>query len=684
MKTFRQILSAALAAAMLTAGIPALGADSAISAEEAITIARTVIALPDELSEFQYDVYDSGYYLGWHSPGYEKSATVVVNKNGIITGYSCYDGNNRGISTLRKAELWQIARDFLDQVVPDLSAKLMLSEENSSGRRATFYRYENGARVEGNEATVYVNKMTGKVEDYNLSWDFESAFSGESSYSEEAYFNSLKEGAAKLEYTTFWPDTYDAGAEPRTQAFPVIRILNNIRVNAMNNTVFEGSYYRGGDLMFATAEDAAASMTNGAARESGGSGAAYKLSAQEQAAVDAMEKLITAEYAKEKINSLTELWMPADYEIAMNYTTNRSGDKTTYTATATCTFADDNGEEGYARVAMDGETGEVKSVYISRDDLYETPETPVSDEDCKKTAESFLGKVKTLDDYRENDERAYQNKRNYNLNYIKYIGDIPYPDDGKSVTVSKKSGKVTSFYESISDAEIITPASFADDAVERNYSLEKVYSYNQENKPVLSYALKPNGKFYRIKAEDGTPIDFGGMPMPVIGTKADETDHWAWEVFDLLRENDIYVQGDYSLDDAIRTEEFNELVREAINISDMPYRYYYEEPAVSEADIAKNADTVSREAAAEYIMKAFGWEKLIELDVFTTKFADEADFVKGIGGAAVLQGLGIIQGTDGYFYPRHNLTYGEAYTIAYKLALIVKEKDNNRGVMPLE
>lgn len=685
MKTFRQILSAALAAAMLTAALPAFGAGNDVSAEEAITIARTVVNIPDELSEFQYDIYESGYYLGWHSSDYNKSATVVVNKKGVIVGYSCYDGtSSRGLSTLRKEELWQTARSFLDQVIPDLSAKLVLSEEDSNGRRAVFYRYENGARVEGNSATVYVNKMNGKVEDYDLSWDFEHSFSGESRYPDEFYFNSLKEGAAKLEYNTFWPETYDADKEPKPYAFPVIRILNNIRVNAMNNTVFEGRSYMGGDVMYSMADDAAAEMTNGVARDSGAGGAAYKLSPQEQAAVDSMEKLITAEYAKEKINSLTELWMPVDYELTMNYTTNRYGDKTTYTASATCTFADDNGNEGYARITMDGETGEVKGVYINRDDLYETPENPVSDDDCKNTAAGFLGKVKSLDGYRENGERTYQNKRNYTLNYVKYIGNIPYPDDSKSVTVSKKSGKVTSFYESISKAEIITPASYASDAVERNYSLEKVYSYDSENNPVLSYALKPNGSFYRIKAEDGTPIDYSGKLTSAKSAKSDETGHWAWEVFDLLRENDIYIQGDYSLDDAIRTEDFNDLVRMAINISDMPYRYYYyEEPPVSEADIAKNADTVSREAAAEYIMKALGWEKLINLNVFTTKFADEADFASGIGGAAVLQGLGILQGSDGYFNPRRNLTYGEAYTIAYKLALMDKEKDD-KGIMPLE
>ena len=146
-----------------------------------------------------------------------------------------------------------------------------------------------------------------------------------------------------------------------------------------------------------------------------------------------------------------------------------------------------------------------------------------------------------------------------------------------------------------------------------------------------------------------------------------------------MRENDIYIRGDYSLDDLIRSADFIDLTRQAVNISDMPFRYYY-----YSYDSSKDSDFLTREEAANLILKNLGWEKLINLDIFTTKFADEADFAGGIGGAAILQGLGVMQGSDGYFYPARSLTYGETYAIAYELAVMSKDDEPDNGIMPLE
>lgn len=657
----KKIIASTVAALMLAASFPALGA-AGISAEEAIAAAKTALPIPEELTEFSYGYDEDGYNLNWRDTEYEKSASAVVSKDGIILAYSIYDGTDRrGLSRFRKSELQQIAADFLKTVIPELADKLVLSDE-SSYRNIVFDRYENGVRVEGNQATVYMNTVAGTVQDYSLSWDFENSFEGESKLTSDEALAALSENAVKLEYSAFWNDD-------KQTAFPVYRRLSGIYINAGDGSVLKGSSNTNNNKYMMTADAA-----EGEVQSLSGGSSGYRLTTQEITEVETMKNLISKEQAAEKISSLTELWLPENYELTISYYTYKSSEKTTYTATARCDW-----EDGYARITMDAQSGEIKSISVSRDDAYNKPENPVPDESCEAVADGFINKIKDLSEYRPSDDQK-SNDRNYIKSYIKYIGEIPYPEDSKTVYVSKNSGQVLSYYENVSEAEIVIPEAIADklEAVKKNYSAELVYTYNEEGASVLAYTLKPNADFYFIKAEDGSAVDYSGEIISDSGEKADEAGHWAWEVFDVLRENDIYVSGSYSLDDAVKREDFVYLIQRVSNISSsIPYRYYNDDEADGSAPI-------TREEAVEIVMMQMGWEKLINLDVFTTKFADEADFAGGIGGAAILQGLGIIRGDGVYFFPARSLTYGEAYSVAYNLAVMEENDGEDDGVEPLE
>lgn len=673
MKKFKRMLSAAVAAAMLVSALPALADEDKITAEEAIAAVRAVISIPDELSEFSYNDYVNGYGLNWYTPDNSQGINVSVNADGVITEFGSYNGEDvSGLSPFTKAELWQKAKDFLNRVVPALSEKLVLNEEDSNSRVARFNRYENGVEVEGNGAYIYFNRITGEVTSYDLSWDFDSDFPTEAPVTAEQALPKLTADTLKLQYTTFWPETVNAEETPKSVAYPVFVNSSFVRVNALTGETFERSYYREGSLMFDT-ESAVDEDMKASASDSGNGGGGYRLSRQELSALENMNNLISKDEIAAKIKAMPELDLPAEYKLSVNYLSEAGTDKTRYTAEAACIWDDE--DEGFGRLTFDAESGKLTQVNISYPEMYSKPDAPVASETCDAVAESFLARTGDLSEYTEADERLNDSDAFFYKTYQRSIGGIPYPDDYKVAEVSKRTGKVIYYYEYVPDAEIQTPASTvtAEAAAAANFTVTKLYSYNDENKPVLCYALTPNADFAYVRAEDGRPVLYGGEPAVEKGEKADEPDHWAWKVFDILRQNDIYIEGNYSLNDQISNADFIDLIRGVPNVFDMPVRYYaFFDGGGADADKATNIDVPSREGAAELVMKTLGWDKLIALDIYSTEFADKDSFVGGLGGAAVLKGLGIMADENGYFYPRRLLTYGEAYSIAYNLSLLTR------------
>ncbi len=696
-KILKKAAVAALAAIMTFAAIGVTAdtgtAATDVTVEKAIALAKLLLPIPDDLTEFEYDKWENNngeqsYYLTWRNEDNTREAEVQVNKYGTIVYYWFYDSNSssKGLSGYTRSELWQRADEFLKNAVPDQAESLVLSEEDSTAQRAEFNRYENGVRVEDNGASVGINAITGEITYFSLHWDFESEFPAEEpAITSDEGLAALSGGAVRLEYDTFRNDetatvfsVYAADAmrglsEQRGiyTAFPVYAADTSYRASAADGTLFKASQP---ESFSADASSASADLAAGESGSAGGGDQNYKLTQEELAAVEAMQSLITKEQAKEKLSSLTELWLPDSYSLSAGYFTVKDGDKTSYRLNLKYTTEDD----GTGSVYMDAESGEITSVAIYRDGMYKAPQNPVSDEDCDAVAVSFIEKIKDISEYRSYSDRAdFASDSNYNYTkqYVRYIGEIPYPDDYKTAKVSKSSGKVYSYSEYSPDAEIIIPEALTDklEAVKANYEAELVYTYN-EGVVALAYALSPLSDLSEIKAETGEAIGYNGEIVKSRGEKADESGHWAWEIFNIMRENNIYIDGAYSLDDKINRNDFMTLARMGIRRGDLPFSWYYDE--------SDGSETVTREAAAKTLMRLMGWERLIDLDVFKTDFADEADFEGGVGGAAVLEGLGILTGENGRYYPLRELTYGEAYVIAYRLATAVDGDDGDDSATP--
>ena len=661
----KKFISMAVAAMMGLSAVPALGAEVAtevildgdarnVSPEQAIAVAKTTFDIPEELSEFSYNVEvyanDQMFYLTWSSPDYEKSVEVVINSHLVPTRYYDYTfDEERGLSSIRESELKKTAADFLRTTVPQLADRLILSESDNYGNtRYTFDRYENGIRVENSRAYVYVSRTTGKVRNYSLSWDFDSEFTLDSGISADEAYSVLANEAVRIEYRIF-----------DDKAIPVY-ILDNGVYAALDGSTFSPSAYSAYKFAMnesATAMDSAAESDTGAS----GGGRSYRLTSEEIAAVEQMNSLISRERIEEIIASMPELSLPEDYSMSLRYNAVRYEDHTEYRVVA---MLDAN--DGYGELTLDAESGELLNFYSYSDkDWRYVEEEDIDDADVLAAAgQAFISRLKNLDGYRLSGE-AYNGAR-----YERYVGEIPYPADYKSVTLSAATGKVTRYSQNTPTAEIVIPASLTDklNAVKNNYSTELVYAYRieaEEGSPVLAWKLNPNFEFYFLRAEDGAPVNYRNEKAEPRVNKTNETTHYAWNAFEILRENGITLPGGYSFDDEITKGDFRSLIQQLTGIDAVPYRYYF----IDEDEEAVLRLPIDREEAARMVAEQMSWDPLIDLNIYSVSFADAADFSGGIGAAAILYGMGVMQGNgSGSFMPKEKLTYGEAFMITFNLA----------------
>lgn len=682
MKKLRKILSLTLAAAMSVTALTAMAevevavqpgetqAAGAATDDQAIALAKLTFDIPEELSQCDYNVNDYGgeqeFDITWSDVSREKSISVRINSRLVPTAYRDYSFDEpQGLSEIRKSTLLENAKAFLEKTVPQLAGNLVYSEEDSGGVRYVFNRYENGIRVEDNRATVYMSRGTGKVRNYSLTWDFDSRFTTTGGIDADRAYSVLNENAVSTEYQIFGD-----------RAFPVYTYNIDKYVDSFGAVFSPVPFYAYANT----------SMNAMAVEDAGASGggepmpeadkASYNLTAEEIAAVDKMSSLIGREKIESIIASLPELSLPEKYSLNLRYNSYVYADKTEYTVNCEAESADGN---GYGQLILNAETGELISFYswnendyrYSADDSADGVPADTYDSDkCREIAEGFIRKIKNVDGYEINGDYYA-----FGAEYIRSIDGIPFPSDFKSADVSSVTGKVTGYYEYVFKGETVRPASLTDRlaAVKDAYDTELVYAYKSESagdgtetvKPVLARRLVGKTDFYALKAEDGSPVDYDGEAPEAVVQKEDETGHPAWEAFDILRDNDITLNGTWSFDDGITDGDFRSLMDKLAVIDAVPY-YYYRFRTVAAADPER---VVTREDAARIVALMMGWDKIIDLDIYSVQFTDKDAFTGGIGAAAILQGLGIISaGADGSFRPADTFTYGDAFVLAYNLA----------------
>lgn len=158
----------------------------------AITLAKSRIDIPEELTEFTYSVSNQNlktvFYLTWSTPKtttWYKSANITVCGD-LILDYSAptdWNGDNSSkFAKLTGDQLYKKAKAQLKKINPSVYNILNIDRDSLNislyGNRASFsvVRTKNGVPVKNDSGRIVINKDTGDLIYFSMNWHQNASF----------------------------------------------------------------------------------------------------------------------------------------------------------------------------------------------------------------------------------------------------------------------------------------------------------------------------------------------------------------------------------------------------------------------------------------------------------------------------------------------------------------------------
>lgn len=167
------------------------GQDSKALAK-AITIAKTRLDIPEELSEFSYNTVNSyntdSYSLRWCTPEDANEYRVIsvrVTGSLILSYYdseSGWSGSGNKLAKLSGDELYKKAQEQVKKINPTVADVISIDRDslniNVYSDRAVFslVRTKNGIPVRNDSGSIVLDKNTGALISFSLNWHEKAAF----------------------------------------------------------------------------------------------------------------------------------------------------------------------------------------------------------------------------------------------------------------------------------------------------------------------------------------------------------------------------------------------------------------------------------------------------------------------------------------------------------------------------
>lgn len=684
--------------------------------KKAIKTAKQLFSIPDDF-DFDYNVDTRGDKTVWHlnwrdKEGIRGNVSVSLDDEGTVLSYHSYkpykpdDYNRRKFPKISKSEARTIAEAFIKKVNPDILPQLKYQENNNISLRdrayyINFTRVANGIPFVNNSVGVSVDKESGEVMNYRLEWtdninfpDPESAISVEEA--QKAY---KKELGISLIYEYAIEDE-----EVKTYAVYIPKYNNNeYAIDAFNGKKvrIEGYYH----ILYND-------EVKKEARGVGNRATDISLSPEELEEVIKASKLITAEEAEKSARKSDVLKLDKDYTLTRSSLSRSWPDKENFRWGLSFEKRSENkgSDYRYVSVTLDAFTGEIKGFYISRpyDKDYKVK---YNMEESKAAVEKFLKEFKPerfketeyIDIYNR-DYKVLQEEnlpRHYSFRYTRKVNGVLFPENGLSVGFDAVTGEVTSFSMEWFDSQFM-PIDNAID-MEKAYQqlfnkvgLELQYKLNyskpagvviesKENAPKvqLVYVLK-SGKPYNIDAFTGALLDYRGREYKEakLPRYTDIDECFAKNQIMALAEYGIYLEGsEFKPNTPIAQKHFFILLSKVLDgyygpivkadssdkeIDEM-YNYLIRQGIVKPGEKAPDS-TVTREEGVKFIIRALNYDEVADLKgIYKTSLFKDVDNINPdlLGYVAIAKGLKIINGNNGYFYPKNNLTRAEAAVIIY-------------------
>lgn len=686
-----------MSAVMTVLLLPTAFAAESDGLAEAIGIAKAKIAVTEEYSEFESSIYteENGtvvYSLNWYTEEYGadgKNFFAEVNDKGDVLRYrdraSAPDDSALHFAKFDGEQLRTIAREWLawvnpswvDELPEDAAEYPDTVSPYSRTASVIFYRQKDGVNYCGDSVRVTVNAEDGMIVSMYGDWTYaDSAYTPDDAMeAEEAWQAYLKESPMELSYR----------AVGENRAIPVYAPKNSgYCLNGRTGEEFEPFSLYYGDSVGGSGNmknDAAADTTESASRE--------ELSESERKNLAEVEGLLSEQELRSLAEGMAYTGL-ADAEFYnLSYLGEKDEDETTvYKAELSYRTA---GEPPiWHTVRLDAKSGELLAYYGYEESGQDSKPT-ISADEAKRRTELFLAAYggaefdRTIMEEPDSADGIYRY-----FTYTQTENGIPYQSNRMTVTVDIRSGRICSFYKHWNKAMTFDSADGLISAVDAADAL-----YAATGGLVLSYAKAQDGTSMtpkidlmyaqntelpnRIDAKSGVLLGWDSQPYtPSSEAEPMLTDlagHYAEDAVRTLFATGILTEADaadgFRPDDAITRRELLSFVCGLKN----GYRPITEDFA----ELARRADrsdlraadpdqTVCREEAAEWMVRALGYQEVAELQgIYQTDFADaDAISPERLGYVALAQGLKMVGGDEMHrFCPHDTVSRADAALMMY-------------------
>ena len=215
-----------------------------------LTAVKTAVDIPEEYTEFDYDLYtryeEETWNLMWRNEDYTKTISVNADSEGKITLYN-NTIHNMPIKAplIRRSEALETAYKFIDRVYPGITDSLKEEEIygtyfGSGTYQFNFVREENGITYAGDNVNISVDYTDGTVRSMYINWDPELEFaSPEGVIAPNAAQKIWKnDSEMQLKYRIF--NIYDADGNIESAEGKLIYLNAESQKNI---NAFDGEYY---------------------------------------------------------------------------------------------------------------------------------------------------------------------------------------------------------------------------------------------------------------------------------------------------------------------------------------------------------------------------------------------------------------------------------------------------------
>lgn len=657
----------------------------------AITIAKTRLDIPEELTEFSYTTSNryntTTYYLNWTTPdGADEYRYVSVSVCGsLILSYynsssSRRSDDNDHLAKLSGDELYKKANEVLKKIDPTVADVISIDRDSLSiniyGQRAQFSisRTKNGVPVDNDRGYINLDKDTGELTGFNLNWHVNAAF--RDSKSVISPDKAKKKYAEMIQLTPQYEFNYDWETKKITAQL-VYRQNDYGEINAFtgkkSDFSADGYYDDSNDMEESTAAD----MDNG----KGGDG--YQFTEKEQAELDkklpyaSSEAVIKLMQADKWLTYSTDMELVSSELYKVSYT---DSDKYYYTAYFSNHVPDEDDyvydeiveEDGSVSVpayeskqdwqevsiSVDAESGQVMSYYLydSKDSDAASYDSAKADKLAGEIAKTYAAdhfaeyKAEPSDTYSwtdNNDKTVHYSGSSHTWN--RYSSDILVSGDSISVGFNSDM-KLTSYSYNYTDVKLPDPSRM----LSTDMVMEKFWQDNDLNLYYLAKFVDKKTKTVLVYGTDNIVYADAITGEPV----------YSWRY--TREENDLSGIKD------------KKILKMAKALDD--HGYFISSSKFSEKDTAdsevfeqlmgvstgEDSKKLTRGDALVIFTKSVAGDKLPELKgIYKSPFSDVKDTDKNVGYYAIAYAMGVVSGDK--LNAKSDFTYGDMIKMVYTL-----------------